>query len=124
MSENTAFAYLEEKIDELIFWSKFSTWTTFVNVLKSTLRDESDKLIYELSDGKRSTREIAQFLTASGRRITHTSVVNLWQKWYSIPIVMPGARTGRFKKVVSLKSAGIGLPPVEGLPEDGDTSGV
>lgn len=116
MSENTVVSCLEEKIDELVFWAKFSAWTTFVNILRSTLRDDSDKLVYELSDGKRSTREIAQFLTTSGRRITHTSVANLWQKWYAVPIVVPGARVGRFRKVVALRSAGIESPSVEGLP--------
>lgn len=109
-----------EKIDELTFWMKFSVWTTFAKTLKATLPDDIDKLVYELSDD-RSTREIAQILTSSGRKITHKTVANMWQRWAEVPIVMPAMKKGRFKRVVSLKSIGIQVPTIEGLPKEGDT---
>jgi hypothetical protein len=103
-----------EKIEELTFWVKFSVWTTFVKTLKATLTDDMDKLVYELSVD-RSTREIAQIITNSGRKITHKTVANMWQRWGEVPIVMPTQKKGRFKRVVSLKSIGIQLPAIEGL---------
>jgi len=109
---------LSDKIDELTFWVKFSVWTTFVNILKATLRGDLDKLTYELSDGERSTREIAQLLSRSGKRITHQTVSNMWQRWAAVPIVMPARKKGRFRRAVSLKSIGIEIPDYEGLPEE------
>ena len=113
---------LSEKIDELLFWTRYRQWKTFSADLKTALKDDIDKLVYELSDGERSTREIAQFISKMGRKITHTSVANMWQKWASIPLVMPGRRTGRYRRVTSLKLAGIELPTLEGVTEEGGAS--
>lgn len=110
-----------EKIEELTFWIKFSVWTTFVKTLKATLPTDVDKLVYELSD-ERSTREIAQIITKSGRKITHQTVKNMWQRWAEVPLVMPTQKKGRFKRVVSLKSIGIQVPTIDGLPKEGDTT--
>jgi hypothetical protein len=117
MSKEPAFPY--EKIDELTFWTKFSVWPTFVKLLKATLTEDTDRLVYELSDD-RSTREIAKLVSRSGRKITHMTVKNMWQRWAEVPIVMPSSQKGRFRRVVSLKLVGIQVPPVEGLPKEGD----
>ncbi len=104
---------LSEKIDELIFWARYSALKAFIADVKVTLRDDVEKLVYELSDGKNSTRDIAQIISKTGRRVTHATVANMWQKWATIPLVMPASRTGRYKKIVSLKNAGIELPVLE-----------
>jgi hypothetical protein len=109
----------DEKIDELTFWLKFSVWPVFLKTLRATLVNDVDRLVYELSDN-RSTREIAQMLTRNGRKITHQTVANMWQRWAEVPIVMPAQKKGRFKRVVSLKSIGIQIPTIEGLPTEGD----
>lgn len=103
---------LSAKIDELLFWTRYTVWKTFIADLKVALRDDVDKLIYELSDGKNSSRDIAQTISKTGRRVTHATVANMWQKWALIPIVIPASRTGRYKKVVSLKNTGIEVPEV------------
>ena len=110
MSEKTGVQSLSEKIDELIFWTKFSAMTTFVPLLTNALRTEIDKLIYELSDGKRSSREIAQIVCSIGRKTTHVTVGNMWEKWTLLNLVIPATRKGRVKKVVSLESIGISVP--------------
>jgi hypothetical protein len=112
---------LSEKIEELTFWTKFSVWPSFAKILRATLSDDIDKMVYELSDDK-STREIAKILTNNGRKITHQTVANMWQRWSEIPIVMPSLKKGRFRRVVSLKSVGINFPTIEGLPKEGDTT--
>lgn len=110
-------ASLSEKLDELIFWTKFSVLPTFSALLKDALRDDTDKLVYELSDGNRSTREIARLISKGGRKITHVTVANMWQKWSLMNLVMPARRRGRYRRVVSLESMGIEVPKVEERPE-------
>jgi hypothetical protein len=117
MSNETA---LSNKIEELIFWIKFSQWNVFVNTMKTVLRDDNDKLVYELSNGERSTRDIAQLISKSGRKITHVTVSNMWQRWLLVPVVMPSSKKGRFKKVASLKLIGIEVPKCEGIIEEKD----
>jgi hypothetical protein len=108
---------LSEKIDELIFWTKFSALPTFRALLMDTLREDVDKIVYELSDGEKSTREIAYMISARGRRITHVTIANMWKKWSIMNLVMPAQREGRYKKVLSLKELGIEIPKLE-IPED------
>ena len=103
-------ASLSEKLDELIFWTKFSALPTFVALLKNELRDDIDKLIYELSDGERSTREIAELISKFGRSVTHTTVANMWHKLSIMNLVMPARRRGRYKRAISLESVGIEKP--------------
>jgi len=104
---------LSEKLDELIFWTKFSALPTFRALLMDTLREDVDKLVYELSNGERSTRDIAQTVLRSGRRITHVTVANMWKKWSILNLVMPAQRKGRHKRVISLESLGIEIPQLE-----------
>ena len=103
---------LSEKLDELIFWTKFSALPTFRTLIIDALREDVDKFVYELSDGERSTREIARMISKGGRRITHVTVANMWQKWSLMNLVMPTERRGRYKRVVSLESIGIEVPPL------------
>ncbi len=112
---------LSNKIDELIFWTKYSAWKTFISDLKVNLRDDIDKLVYELSDGTNSTRDIAQIISKTGRKVTHMTVANMWQKWSLIPIVIPTARTGRFRKVASLRGTGIEMPAIDQQSVEGKT---
>ena len=111
-------ANLSDKIDELAFWMKFSVWTTFVNIAKATLKDDMDKLVYALSDGNKSTREIAELVSIGDRRITDVTVANMWQRWAAVPLVIPARKVGRFRKVVPLKSIGIAVPKFKGLIEE------
>jgi len=104
---------LSEKLDELIFWTKFSALPTFRGLLMDTLREDVDKLVYELSDGERSTRDIAQIISRGGRRITHVTVANMWKKWSILNLVISAQRKGRYKRAVSLESLGIEIPQIE-----------
>lgn len=101
---------LSEKLDELIFWTKFSALPTFRALLMDALREDVDKLVYELSDGERSTREIAQMISREGRRVTHVTIANMWKKWSILNLVMPAQRKGRYKRVLSLKELGVEMP--------------
>jgi hypothetical protein len=101
---------LNEKIDELIFWTRFSALPTFRAILMDALREDVDKLVYELSDGKKSMRDIARLISKDGRSITHVTVGNMWKKWTILNLVIPAKRKGRCKKLVSLETLGIETP--------------
>jgi len=74
------------------------------------LRTDIEKLVYELSDGERSTRSIARIITNGGFRITHATVANMWQRWLILNLVLPTRRIGRYKKALSLADLGITIP--------------
>ena len=101
-----------KKLDELIFWTKFSAMSTFIPTLRNALRDDIDKLVYELSDGEKTTRDIAEIVTKSGRKLGYVTVTNMWERWQQLNLVIPAGRKGRFKKVVSLETIGIKIPEV------------
>lgn len=111
------------KLDELIFWTKFSALPTFRALLMGTLRDDVDKLVYDLSDGERSTRDIARTISRGGRNITHVTVANMWKKWSIQNLVIPAQRKGRYKRAVSLESLGIEIPEIETTSETSATQG-
>lgn len=110
---------LSEKLDELIFWIKFSEWPTFRSLLIDILREDIDKLVYELSDGKRSTRDIASIIARGRRSITHSTVANMWKRWLVLNLVMPTERKGRCKRAASLESIGIEVPQLESSSGEG-----
>lgn len=112
-----------KKLDELIFWTKFSTMSTFIPTLRNALRDDIDKLVYELSDGEKTTRDIAEIVTKSGRKLSHVTVSNMWERWQQQNLVIPADRKGRFKRVVSLESIGIKIPEVTAQPIKAEEQG-
>ena len=107
-----------KKLDELIFWTKFSAMPTFRALVLDNLRTDVDKLVYQLSDGNRSTREIANMISRGGRSITHVTVANMWHKWSILNLVMPAGRRGRYKRPLSLESMGVEVPPLERIVEE------
>lgn len=102
-----------DKLDELIFWTRFTALPSFKALLNNVLRDDTEKIVYELSDGNMTTREISRIVSKTRNKISHVTVANLWKKWYVMNLVMPAQRKGRFKKVVSLEDIGIEVPEEE-----------
>jgi len=90
---------------ELLKWSRFAGMQQLKSILTSTLASPQEKLVYELSDGERSTREIASM---SG--IGHTTVQRYWEKWRKVGIVEPAKREGRFQRICSLEDVGLEMP--------------
>jgi DNA-binding transcriptional regulator YhcF (GntR family) len=97
-------------LEEALIWLKFIAGN-FREVLIRELTEDTDKIIYELSNGLRTTRQIAKL---SG--VNHTTVANKWKKWHELGIVREAsAWKGRFEHLCSLKEMGM---HVTGLPED------
>ena len=97
-------------LEETLIWLKFIAGN-FREVLIRELTEDKDKIIYELSNGLRTTRQIAKL---SG--VNHATVANKWKKWHELGIVKEAsAWKGRFKHLCSLKEIGIN---VTDLPRD------
>jgi len=111
-----------DELREIRYWVKLSGLPVLRRVIQENLRDDESKLVYELSDGNRSTREIAEELKKIGRAITHGTVANMWRRWAASGIVEPSERyQGRFRKVASLESLGIEFPEIR---KEGPTEGT
>lgn len=107
-----------DRLNELIFWTRFSAMPTFRASLLENLRTDVDKLVYELSDGNRSTREIASMISRGGRSVTHVTVSNMWRKWAILNLVMLAERRGRYRRIYPLESMGIEVPSLEMIAEE------
>jgi hypothetical protein len=102
---------IRDELREMKFWLKLSSFPTLKRVVLENIRDDVDKLIYELSDGVRSTREIARELKRMGKQISHATVANMWRKWSITGLVEPSEKyEGRYCKAISLESIGIQIP--------------
>jgi hypothetical protein len=102
---------IHNELREIKFWLKLSSLPTLRSILTESLRDDVDKMVYELSDGIRSTREIAQKLKKMEKKISHATVANMWKKWAITGLVEPSEEyQGRYSKIISLESLGIEIP--------------
>jgi hypothetical protein len=101
------------ELREISYWAKVSGLPVIRRAAHENLRDDESKLVYDLSDGQRSTREIAEELRKNGKVITHATVANMWRRWATASLVEPSDRyQGRFRKVASLESLGIEAPEI------------
>ena len=105
---------------EILKWIKFSGMKEVRELLTNVLSTNTEKLMYELTDGEASTRDIAIKCN-----ITHVTVGNYWQKWKVIGILESTEKYNgkRYKKICSLKEIGIEVPEINvkkdsGVPED------
>lgn len=86
-------------------WLRFMGLRALGPVLESALRNDRERLAYELSDGRSSTA-IGAAVGVTGRSIT-----NWWQRWAAtgIAVERPG---GRVLRIASLTQLGIPVPVI------------
>lgn len=105
---------IELTLTEICLWMRFQNRETFRGLLQEVLRSDRDRLIFELTDGVRSTSEIAKAAKVSQPRISQ-----LWNSWKPLGIVIEvlNAR-GRCRHICSLTELGIkiGLKSTEAEP--------
>jgi len=97
-----------ELLKELVKWTKFQAWGKVKDVLLSVLDDDEKKKIYHLSDGKNSSRKIADKIVGGKDK-----VIRHWSEWANFNIVEPIPVKGgglRYKKIFSLEDFGIDVP--------------
>lgn len=100
---------IEAKLDQILKWTRIAGMQQFRDLLTQNLADDVAVLVYEYSDGERSTREIA---TLVGLK-SNATVANYWRKWRELGIVEPSSRyQGRFQRICSLGEVGLTIPPM------------
>ena len=94
-------------LEQILRWTKTGAIMQLKPSIQETLQSDEAKLVYEYSDGERSTREIGKLAGVS-----HATVKNYWEKWSELGIVEPTEKYegGRFRRLCSLRELGIALP--------------
>lgn len=110
MSEELkALKSIEHKLDQLLKWTKFAGMQQLRTILAQNLQRDTEMLIYELSDGERTTREIARLANVG----SNATVASYWKTWSKLGIVEPSQkRKGRFQRICSLEEVGLTIPPM------------
>jgi hypothetical protein len=94
-------------LKELLKWSRFAGMQQLRNVLSQTLKTDTEKLIYEFSDGTKGAREVA----GAARLGSHATVLTYWKKWSKVGIVEPSpTHHGRYQRICSLEEVGLEVP--------------
>lgn len=97
-------------LKELLKWTRFAGMQQLRTILTQNLTTDAELLIFELSDGERTTREVAR-LAGIG---SHATVANYWKKWGKLGIVEPSQkRQGRFQRICSLEEVGLTVPAMQ-----------
>lgn len=100
---------IESKLEEILKWTRIATKQQIRPFISKNLETDMETAIYELSDGSRSTRDIAQILG----KVSHVTVSRYWKKWANLSIVESSPTyQGRYKKICSLEEVGISVPPI------------
>lgn len=108
--ESETLRNIEHKLDQLLKWTRFAGFQQLRNLLTQNLTTDKELLVYELSDGDRTTREIASMVGIG----SNNTVVNYWKKWSKLGIVEPSQeRQGRFRHFCSLEEVGLTVPPIQ-----------
>ncbi len=88
---------------EIVHWQRFQNRQALRAALEEILTLESDRKIYEFTDGKRSQPEIAK-----RAKVSQPTISNKWRAWRMLGIVyeLP-EEPGRCCHLASLKSLGL-----------------
>ena len=100
---------VEELLQELIFWTRFSVRDEAKEWFEKTLDSDEKKLVYEAFDGTASSRDVRK--TTGVPR----STIRRWaREWEALGIVRGVGEGGdrRICKMVPLRSLGINVPPL------------
>lgn len=90
--------------EEFIKLYKFLNKPIVVKKLADELPEEIHRKIYEISDGEKSTRDVAKEVGTN-----HVAVQKLWRKWAMSGIVVPAKRSGRYMKAFDLREYGMSV---------------
>jgi hypothetical protein len=101
---------IEEAVDllrEIVHWQRFQNRQALRAALEEILSSETDRHIYELTDGKKSQPQIAQ-----RAKVSQPTISNKWKAWRTLGIVyeLPG-EPGRCRYLASLESVGLRVKP-------------
>jgi hypothetical protein len=99
---------MNKNLSLILKWLKFASVQQLRNILSQTLENDTAAAVYELSDGKRGTREIAKL---AGLK-SNSTVANYWKRWSKLGIVEESSQyQGRYARICSLEEVGLTVPP-------------
>jgi len=100
---------VEELLQELIFWARFSVREEAKEWFQNTLEKDEQKWVYEAFDGQASLRDVEK------RTGVPDSTIARWAgQWEELGIVrgVGEGRDRRIYRMVPLRSLGINVPPL------------
>ncbi len=98
---------IAKSLKELVVWTKFAGMQQLRVILTQAIKTDSESLVFELSDGSRGTREVAE-LAGLG---SNSTVASYWKRWSKQGIVVPTPGfEGRFQRICSLEEVGLAVP--------------
>lgn len=105
---------IEDMFSEFLRIYKFVNHGQIVAALEAELDDDAGikRKVYELSDGKRSTRDIQRIVG-----VTPPTITAYWKQWALSGIVLPAERKGRYKAAFDLKEYGLSVLDLNELEE-------
>ena len=98
-----------ELLEELVKWTKVASIPKVKELLLGILESPEEIVGYQLSDGEKSGREVAE-----GANVTLTTIGRWWKKWIAAGIAEPISvqRGERAKRIFSLDDFGIEVPEI------------
>jgi hypothetical protein len=92
-----------ELLREIVYWQRFQNRQALRGALEEILSSESDRRIYDLTDGNRSQPQIAQLA-----KVSQPTISNKWRAWRPLGIIyeLPG-EPGRCRHLAGLESVGL-----------------
>jgi len=97
-------------VEEFLMLYKVINRQKIIDLLRAELKTDQAIEVYQLTDGEKSTRELAGMLK---NKCSHVTVASLWNKWALIGLVVPAKQKGRYKSVFDLFEYGISKSEVE-----------
>jgi hypothetical protein len=109
-------------LEQILRWTKIGA-VQLKSTLREALQTDEAKLVYEYSDGEKSSRDVSKLTNVS-----HATVQNYWRKWATLGVVeaVEKYKGGRFKRLCSLQELGIALPSLKSqslIEEDTEQEG-
>lgn len=110
---------MDEKqlLREILKWTKFAGMNQVKAILETQLATDTDRLIYQRSDGTRGTVELGNLVGLS-----KDTVNNMWESWIVMGLGedIPVRGGARFKRSFDLQEFGIKVPEKAGNPKQED----
>jgi len=94
---------VHELLTEIVQWQRFQNRQTLRAILGELLVTDTDRLIYELTDGKNSQPQIAK-----AAKVSQPTISYKWKAWRKLGIIheIP-EEPGRCRHLASLDSLGL-----------------
>lgn len=106
---------------EQLKWTRLFGLGQLKSIFEKNLISDGEKLVYEYSDGLRSTRDLER-MTGVGK----STIALLWKKWFKMGLMEKSEKYEgrRMRRSFSLEDAGIDIPPLINQQQVGQTQSV